>query len=338
MLMEDLQVCPTYSKDLLQGNRRCRDKVLVSCRSLLAPNFSSSPWRGEPTSSLDTENKSASILHDDHEGEAPSPTAFDSDHHGPHREIFNKGDENDSKFKHKGTDKGYLTDHKYTKLGRIEARLAKARYSIREASKIRNLTSNLQDPDYVPQGSIYRNVNAFQRSYLEMEKVFKIFVYEEGEPPLFHNGLSKDIYATEGRFIHEMEKGRYYLGFMLVEYVYDRGSNYNLDPLGLVVKDYIQVIAHKHPFWNRSLGYDHFMLSCHDWGPLVSSYVDHFYNNAIRVLCNANVSEGFKPAKDVSFPEIKLIKGEVTNLVGGYPPSQRTILAFFAGHQHGYIR
>lgn len=55
------------------------------------------------------------------------------------------------------------------------------------------------------------------------------------------------------------------VGFMLVEYVYDRGSNYNLDPLGLVVKDYIQVIAHKHPFWNRSLGYDHFMLSCHDW-------------------------------------------------------------------------
>ncbi|KAG5067145.1 hypothetical protein JHK86_010876 [Glycine max] len=260
--------------------------VLVSCRSLLAPNFSSSPWRGEPTSSLDTENKSASILHDDHEGEAPSPTAFDSDHHGPHREIFNKGDENDSKFKHKGTDKGYLTDHKYTKLGRIEARLAKARYSIREASKIRNLTSNLQDPDYVPQGSIYRNVNAFQRSYLEMEKVFKIFVYEEGEPPLFHNGLSKDIYATEGRFIHEMEKGRYY-------------RTYDPD----------EAFVYYLPFSGVYVG-----RIC---GPLVSSYVDHFYNNAIRVLCNANVSEGFKPAKDVSFPEIKLIKGEVTNLVGG---------------------
>ena len=72
-------------------------------------------------------------------------------------------------------------------------------------------------------------------------------------------------------------------------------------------------------------------------GPLVSSYVDHLYNNAIRVLCNANTSEGFKPAKDVSFPEIKLIKGEVKGL-GGYPPSQRTILAFFAGHLHGYIR
>ncbi|XP_028236500.1 uncharacterized protein LOC114415833 [Glycine soja] len=136
--------------------------LVVSCRSLLALNFSSSPSRGEPTSSLDTENKSASILHDDDEGEAtPSPTAFDSDHHhGPHQEIFNEGDEKlDTKFKHNG----YLRDHKYTKLGSIEARLAKARYSIREASKIPNFTPTLQDPDYVPQGSIYRNANAFHR-------------------------------------------------------------------------------------------------------------------------------------------------------------------------------
>ncbi|BAT79148.1 hypothetical protein VIGAN_02197100 [Vigna angularis var. angularis] len=314
--------------------------VLVSCRSILAPNFSTPHVyrRGQPTSSLDAENRRASILRD--EGETPSPTAF-----------FNEGDEKlDTKFVQKGTDKENFKGHK---LRRIEEKLAKARYSIREASKIRNLTSTLQDPDYVPQGPIYRNANAFHRSYLEMEKVFKVFVYEEGEPPLFHNGLSKDIYATEGRFTNEMEKGRhyrtydpdeafvYYLPFsvvMLVEYVYDRGSNYNLDPLGLVVKDYIRTISYKHPFWNRSLGHDHFMLSCHDWGPVVSSYVDLLYNNSIRVLCNANTSEGFKSAKDVSFAEIKLMDGEVTDLVGGYPPSERTILAFFAGHLHGYIR
>ncbi|RDX70661.1 putative glycosyltransferase, partial [Mucuna pruriens] len=315
--------------------------VLVSSRSLFVPNGSWS-WRGEPTSSVYIENKRASILHD-HEGEAPSPTAF------PSRET----NELDTKFKHKGRDKENLRAHKYSKLRKIEATLARARYSIREASKIRNLTSTLQDPDYVPHGPIYRNANAFHRSYLEMEKVFKIFVYEEGEPPLFHNGLSKDIYGTEGRFINEMEKGRYYRTYdpdeafvyylpfsvvMMVEYVYDRGSNYNHHPLGLVVKDYIHIISHKHPFWNRSLGHDHFMLSCHDWGPLVSSYVDLLFHNAIRVLCNANTSEGFKPAKDVSFPEIKLMTGEDTNLVGGYPPSQRTILAFFAGHLHGYIR
>lgn len=112
-----------------------------------------------------------------------------------------------------------------------------------------------------------------------MEKVFKIFVYEEGEPPLFHNGLCKNIYSTEGSFINEMEKGRYYrtndpneafvyfLPFsvvMMVEYLYADGSS-DRSSIGLSVKDYVQIISHKHPFWNRSLGYDHFMLSCHDW-------------------------------------------------------------------------
>ncbi|XP_027360675.1 probable glycosyltransferase At5g03795 [Abrus precatorius] len=325
--------------------------VVVSC-GLRASKFSSFvvswSWRGEPTSPLDIESKSVSTLYDD--VEAPYTSAFPSNH-DESREN-NEGDEKlDTKFKHKGKEKGNLRAHKYNKLKNIEGRLAKARCSIREASKVRNFTSTLQDPDYVPQGPIYRNANAFHRSYLEMEKVFKIFVYDEGEPPMFHNGLTKSIYSTEGRFINEMEKGRYYrtndpdeafvyyLPFsvvMMVEYLYVHGSNIN--PIGLTVEDYIQIISNKHPFWNRSLGHDHFMLSCHDWGPIASTYVDHLFNNAIRVLCNANTSEGFKPAKDVSFPEINLITGEITGLIGGYPPSQRTILAFFAGRLHGHIR
>ena len=73
-------------------------------------------------------------------------------------------------------------------------------------------------------------------------------------------------------------------------------------------------------------------------GPDASAYEDNLFNNSIRVLCNANTSEGFKPAKDASFPEMFLKGGEITNLVGGYSPSRRTILAFFAGHLHGYIR
>ncbi|KAK7316891.1 hypothetical protein RJT34_00676 [Clitoria ternatea] len=296
--------------------------LLLLCWSFLVPNFSTFLVSRrlktvlEPTSSLIAQGKTASTLHGHH--------AFPS-----------QGDEKLD-----------------TKLKKIEAKLAKARYFIKEASRVRNLTSTFQDPDYVPQGPIYRNANTFHRSYLEMEKVFKIFVYEEGEAPLFHMGLSKGIYCTEGRFVDEMEKGRYYrtndpdeafvyyLPFsvvMMVQYLYEDGSR-NTNPIGLAVKDYIHLISHKHPFWNRSSGHDHFMLSCHDWGPMTSSYVDHLFNNAIRVLCNANSSEGFKPLKDVSLPEINLIKGEVTGLVGGSPPSQRTILAFFAGHLHGHIR
>ncbi|KAK2445133.1 putative glycosyltransferase [Trifolium repens] len=275
----------------------------------------------------------------------------------PYSRMFNPylmsdGEKFNTNFKHKGVNKKNLRDHKYTKLERIESKLVKARYSIKEASRIRNSTSTHHDQDYVPRGPIYRNANAFHRSYLEMEKMFKIFVYEEGEPPMFHNGLSKDIYSTEGLFIHEMEIGRYYrtndpneafvyfLPFsvvMMVEYIYVPGT-YDRTSVGLSISDYIQIISHKYPFWNQSLGHDHFMVSCHDWGPLASAYVDNLFNNSIRVLCNANASEGFKPSKDVSFPEVFLKTGELTGLLGGYPTSQRTTLAFFAGHLHGHIR
>ncbi|WJZ99782.1 hypothetical protein VitviT2T_018198 [Vitis vinifera] len=243
-------------------------------------------------------------------------------------------------------------DKRYSKLERLEAGLARARSSIREAARNGSLKSTHEDPDYVPQGPIYRNANAFHRSYLEMEKLFKIYVYEEGEPPMFHNGPCKSIYSTEGRFIHEMEKGSvyrttdpdqallYFLPFsvvMMVQYLYVPDSH-EIHAIEKTVIDYINLISHNHPFWNRSLGADHFMLSCHDWGPRASTSVPYLYNNSIRVLCNANTSEGFNPSKDVSFPEIHLRTGEMSGPLGGLSPSRRPILGFFAGRLHGHIR
>lgn len=62
------------------------------------------------------------------------------------------------------------------------------------------------------------------------------------------------------------------------------------------------------------------------------------YKNSIRVMCNANTSEGFNPTKDVSLPEINLQTGTITGFVGGPSASKRPILAFFAGGVHGPIR
>ncbi|PRQ52429.1 putative xylogalacturonan beta-1,3-xylosyltransferase [Rosa chinensis] len=242
-------------------------------------------------------------------------------------------------------------DKRDVNLERLEAGLATARELIREATKL-NQTSTLEDADYVPHGDIYRNAYAFHRSYLLMERLFKIFVYEEGEPPIFHNGPCKNIYSMEGLFLSFMgtdtkfrtldpEKAHvYFLPFsvvMIIEYLFDPIIR-DKAVLQRTVVDYVRVISNKYPFWNRSLGADHVVLSCHDWGPRATWYVRQLYFVAIRVLCNANTSEHFNPKKDASFPEINLKTGEITGLIGGFPPSKRSILAFFAGQMHGRIR
>ncbi|XP_058747489.1 probable glycosyltransferase At5g03795 [Vicia villosa] len=233
-------------------------------------------------------------------------------------------------------------------LDRTEAGLLQARAAIREAIN----SSQTEDLDYVPIGPMYWNAKAFHRSYLEMEKLFKVFVYEEGEIPVFHNGPCKSIYSMEGNFIHAIEindKFRtrdpekahvFFLPFsvvMLVRFVYLRDSR-DFSPIRKTVTDYINVISEKYPYWNRSLGADHFMLACHDWGPETSFSVPYLHENSIRVLCNANTSEKFNPAKDVSLPEINLQTGSINGFLGGPSASKRSVLAFFAGGLHGYIR
>ncbi|XP_049415456.1 probable glycosyltransferase At5g25310 [Solanum stenotomum] len=230
---------------------------------------------------------------------------------------------------------------------KIEEGLARARAAIRKAAVVGNLSMN--------PGGIYRNAGAFYQSYKEMERKLKVYVYEDGDFILVHNGPCKDIYASEGRFISEMEYGNnkfrtrdphsahvYFMPFSvawMVKFLYVPLS-YNLAPLKQYVSDYVRLISTKYPFWNRTHGADHFMLSCHDWAPVASKGNDFLYNTSIRVLCNANSSEGFNPQKDVSLPEIYLYNGVVSPKLQS-PPSaniSRPYLGFFAGGLHGHIR
>lgn len=235
----------------------------------------------------------------------------------------------------------------------VEQGLARARAAIRKAASSKNLSSPI-DADYVPTGGIYHNPSAFYQSYLEMERRFKVYVYEEGDPPVVHDGPCKNIYTIEGRFIHEIEHGGgmfrtrnahhahvYFMPYSvtwMVKYLY-KPYTYDLAPLKQFVSDYLRIISIKHPFWNRTQGADHFMLACHDWGPHASQANPFLYNNSIRVLCNANTSEGFNPQKDVSLPEIHLYDGNISpKLLAPPPPTHRPHLAFFAGGLHGPIR
>ncbi|RAL52874.1 hypothetical protein DM860_007642 [Cuscuta australis] len=237
-----------------------------------------------------------------------------------------------------------------SKLEILEAGLARSRALIMRGS---NRTSKDEDDDdeFIPEGPMYRNASSFHRSYMEMEKKLKVYVYKEGEPPVFHFGPCKHTYAIEGYFIQAMdvspfrtydpdEAHLFFLPFsvtMLTEVVYIRDSH-DWSLMKNAAFDYVNVVAGKHPFWNRSRGADHFMLACHDWGPEISFAVPNLHNNSIRALCNANTSERFDPERDVSIPEIHLPLGTTTGLLGGPPPSSRSVLVFYSGGLHGPIR
>nr|GMD41538.1 probable glycosyltransferase At5g03795 [Ipomoea batatas]GME19674.1 probable glycosyltransferase At5g03795 [Ipomoea batatas] len=234
---------------------------------------------------------------------------------------------------------------RYTKLEILESGLAQARSSILTGNQLHS------DEHYIPSGSIYWNASSFHRSYVEMERTFKVYVYEDGQPPVAHYGPCKSIYAIEGHFIHAMDFSQFrttdpdsahvfFLPFsvtVLSKMIYVANSH-DWSPMKRTALDYVQSIARKYPFWNRTLGADHFMLSCHDWGPEISASIPNLQKYAIRALCNANTSERFNPKKDVSIPEINLPDGTTNGLIGGPPPTERPVLVFYAGGLHGPVR
>lgn len=119
------------------------------------------------------------------------------------------------------------------------------------------------------------------RSHREMEKHFRVWVYKEGEAPIFHMGPLNDIYSTEGQFMDEFESGKspflakdpndavsFFLPISVVNiilYVYRPYTDYSRARLQNIFTDYIHLLSHRYPFWNTTSGADHFMLSCHDW-------------------------------------------------------------------------
>ncbi|KAK7832625.1 putative glycosyltransferase [Quercus suber] len=164
-----------------------------------------------------------------------------------------------------------------------------------------------------------------------MVKRFKVWTYNEGEQPLVHDGPLNHVYSLEGQFIDEIEWDK-------SPFRASHPEEAHSDRLQRIVIDYIKIVADKHPYWNRSSGADHFMLPCHDWAPDVSDVNPQLFKNFMKVLCNANTSEGFRPSRDVSIPEMYLRFGTLGPPHQGQSPNNHPILAFFGGREHGQIR
>ncbi|KAL3647420.1 hypothetical protein CASFOL_008388 [Castilleja foliolosa] len=218
---------------------------------------------------------------------------------------------------------------------------------------IENASSTIDnDPDlYAP---LFRNISTFKRSYEWMEWILKVYIYPDGKSPIFHQPQLTGIYSSEGWFMKLMEENKqfvtkdpkkahlFYIPYsarQLQTALYVPNSH-NLKPLIDFLRDYVNSLAAKYPFWNRTHGSDHFLVACHDWGPYTLKGHHELITNTIKALCNADASERiFIAGKDVSLPETTIRNPKKPlRLIGGNRVSQRPILAFFAGNRHGRVR
>lgn len=217
-----------------------------------------------------------------------------------------------------------------------------ARLQIENAPVLRNFV-DLHAP-------LFRNVSMFKRSYELMERLVKIYVYKEGEKPIFHQSRLRGLYSAEGWFMKLLERSKhftvrdpkkahlYYLPFSseTLRMTLYKEKSHSIKNLEDYLSDYVDLIKKKYRFWNRSGGADHFFVACHDWAPRITR---QYMSSCIRALCNANAARGFTIGKDVSVPVTYIRSGnDPVRDIGGKPPSEREILAFFAGSMHGYLR
>ncbi|PHT26794.1 hypothetical protein CQW23_33592 [Capsicum baccatum] len=96
-----------------------------------------------------------------------------------------------------------VPDHLQRSIAALKPTLAYAKREIEKAPLVTD------DPDlYAP---LFRNISVFKRSYELMELLLKVYIYKEGERPIFHEPHLTGIYSSEGWFMKLMEQNRYFV-------------------------------------------------------------------------------------------------------------------------------
>ncbi|KMZ74589.1 Glycosyltransferase, family GT47 [Zostera marina] len=191
---------------------------------------------------------------------------------------------------------------------------------------------------------IFRNLSTFKRSYELMEKILKVYVYKEGDKPVFHQPFFRNLYASEGWFMNQMESSTefrvddpskahlFYIPFSSVHLrkKYCPPGFHSKRIMIQHLNNFTLLVSSKYPFWNRTDGADHFLIGCHDWAHAVTKKSS--MHTAIRGLCTSDVKLGFEIGKDIALPATKvLVKLDPHRNIGGRPAEKRSTLVFFAG-------
>eukprot|EP00249_Psilotum_nudum_P012815 c24003_g1_i2 orf=526-1752(-) len=193
--------------------------------------------------------------------------------------------------------------------------------------------------------SVFYSSEIFKLNYREMERKFKVYIYPDGDPNTFYQTPRKltGKYASEGYFFQNIRESQFRtddpdkadLFFIPISCHKMRGKGTSYEKMALMVQEYVEGLVKKYPYWNRTLGADHFFVTCHDIGVRSTENVTYLVKNSIRVVCSPSYNVGFIPHKDVALPQVLQ---PFALPQGGDDVQNRTVLGFWAGHRNSKIR
>lgn len=182
-------------------------------------------------------------------------------------------------------------------------------------------------------------------NYEDMEKNFKVYIYPDGDNSTFYHTPHKlaGKYASEGYFFQNIQESRFYtddpeqadMFFIPISCYRMRLKGYKYRKMSETVSDYVQLLSEKYPYWNRTMGADHFFVVCQDVGVRATEGLPFLMKNSIRIVCSPSYVQGYVPHKDISLPHIS----QPFSLPARANDVQnRTTLGFWAGHRNSDIR
>ncbi|CAK7355310.1 unnamed protein product [Dovyalis caffra] len=213
-------------------------------------------------------------------------------------------------------------------------------------------------------GSIYHREAFFLPNYEAMMRDLKIFVYPNGIPTERYNSKDKLTrkYASEHQFMKNLERTRFFTFdatianlFLITFSCIEKGGKKKVidDHAENHVKNHVKSLIFKYPYWNRTLGADHFFFSSHDIDSWDTEEVPFFKKNAIRLVNSPSYDSKYIPRKDIALPqtlELSLppdgddvwsrsnVKSRPSQLSSKKKQPPRTKLGFWAGFPNSDVR
>ncbi|KAK7412174.1 hypothetical protein VNO78_03624 [Psophocarpus tetragonolobus] len=187
---------------------------------------------------------------------------------------------------------------------------------------------------------------AFRLDYETMEEELKVFVYPDGDPDTYFHTARKltGKYASEGYFFKNIRESpflthdplRAHLFFLPISCHKMRAKGLSDQRIIDEVDKYVHHLKFKYPYWNRTLGADHFFVTCHHIGVKATKGVPHLIKNSIRVVCSSSYADhDYIPHKDVTLPQVQL---PFSHPPGGNDIKNRNTLAFWAGRSDSRLK